>query len=401
MSLWRNRNFLIFLTIQALSVAGDSFSAIAVPLLVLQETGSVVQMGLLTGTSAVASLLAGTFAGVIADRFDRRRLLILCDVVRAVLFAAVPVVWFFSPQIWLLYVIMPLAAAIGMLFQVTYVTVVPALVDDREQLTQANSRLYAVYALGGIGGPALAGLTSQLYGPAVALGIDALTFAVSAVGLLLVRLRPAEPVAAADRGGFFDGARFLFRQPVLRALTILLTCYIFLTSGLDDIVIYYLKHDLRQNDDAVGLVLACGAVGSILGASALTRLRRRFGFGGTWIGAVSFSGLVIAAVGVGPGVIGLAAIMMGYFLGQAVAGICSQTLRQEITPSHLLGRVTSAFWTIHFALGPAGAALLTLAVAGFGVPAVMLAAGAGIVLIAVAGSLTPVRRPRPEEGAAG
>lgn len=398
MSLWRNRNYTIFLAIQALSVAGDSFSLIAIPLLVLHETGSVVQMGVLTGAAGVASLLTGTFAGVIADRLDRKRLLIVCDLARAVLYGMVPLVWILSPQIWLLYVVVPLGAAVGMIFQVTYVTVVPSLVE-KEQLTQANGRLYAVYSAAGVGGPALAGLASQLYGPAVALGIDAVSFVISAVGLYFVRIRPTVQANAVDRGGFLDGARFLWRHPVLRTLTILLTFYIFLTTGLDDISIYYLKHDLGQNDDAVGVVLACAALGSVAGAAVVASVRKRLGFGATWIAAIALSGVAIACVGLAPGAVGVAAAMTGFLFSGAIGGICSQSLRQEVTPSHLLGRVTSAFWTIHYALGPVGAAVLTLAVAGYGVPAVAAAAGSGILLIALAATLTPVRRPHPESTA--
>ncbi len=70
--LWRDRNFSIFWAAQTLSVAGDSFAYIAVPLLVLRATGSVAQMGLLTGAGGAASVGAGVFAGVLADRLDRR-----------------------------------------------------------------------------------------------------------------------------------------------------------------------------------------------------------------------------------------------------------------------------------------------------------------------------------------
>src|SRR5687767_9822376 len=123
MTLFRNRDFNIFLSVQALSVAGDSFSTLAIPLLILHATGSVVQMGVLTGLSGAASLVAGVFAGYLADRLDRRRLPIGCDLTRAALYGAIPIVWISGPQIWLLYVIVPLGAALGMLFQVTYVTV--------------------------------------------------------------------------------------------------------------------------------------------------------------------------------------------------------------------------------------------------------------------------------------
>ena len=394
MNLFRNRNFNIFLSVQALSVAGDSFSTLAIPLLILHATGSVVQMGVLTGLSGVASLVAGVFAGYLADRLDRRSLLIGCDLARAALYGAIPILWISGPQIWLLYVIVPLGAALGMLFQVTYVTVVPSLVEP-DQITQANGRLYAIYAAGSIGGPALVGVISKAYGPVVAIGIDAATFVVSALGILLIRLRPA--AAPEDRGGLLEGARFLWRQPVLRSLTILLTFFIFLTAGVDDIVIYHLKHDLAQNDDAIGLVLACAAVGTILGAPLIARIRKAIGFGHTWVTATTLSGLAMGCIGLATGVPSIAVLMALFVFGTAVAGICSQSFRQEVTPSHLLGRVTAAFWTIHYALGPAGAALLTLGASQLGVATVAVIAGAGCVLVSLSGLLTPIRRPLPSD----
>jgi hypothetical protein len=85
-----------------------------------------------------------------------------------------------------------------------------------------------------------------------------------------------------------------------------------------------------------------------------------------------------------------------YTFAVGLAGICSMSLRQQVTPDHLLGRVTSAFWTIHSALGPIGAALLTAAVARYGTTVILLAAGLALVVLTLAGALTPIRQSRPE-----
>lgn len=92
----------------------------------------------------------------------------------------------------------------------------------------------------------------------------------------------------------------------------------------------------------------------------------------------------------------LAAVFM---FGMTLGGVTSMTLRQEVTPGHLLGRVTSAFWTVHNASGPVGAAVLTALADGHGVPAVSLVGGAFCLLILGAGLLTPLRTAR--DGAAG
>lgn len=411
---------MVFWGSQTLSVAGDSFALIAVPLLVLHVTGSVAQMGLLTGLASAASVAAGVFAGILADRLDRRRLLIWCDLARMALYGIVPVAWAFGPKIWLLYVVLPAAEAIGMVFQVTYVTVVRNLVEP-SRITEANGRLGATSAAAGIGGPLLAGVVAGWAGPTAAIAVNAASFGISALGVLLIRFgrrpSPSAPEASgAGEGGedgerqearghwreLLAGARFLWRQPVLRALTVLLSFFIFLTLGLTDVLIYHLKHDLGRSDGAVGAVLAVAALGTVAGSLLVGPVRRRLGFGASWIGAIAVAGLAIVGLGASGGVVG-AGVAAAVYLGcVSVAGIASMSLRQQVTPDHLLGRVTSAFWTIHFSLGPAGAAVLTWGAQRHGVAVVCLLAGAACLLIALAAFFTPIRQPNPElSGAAG
>ncbi|MGC5012049.1 MFS transporter [Streptosporangium sp. DT93] len=408
--LWRDRNFGVFWVSQTLSVAGDTFAYIAVPLLVLHVTGSVAQMGLLTGVAGAASVFAGVFAGVLVDRFDRRTLLICCDLARLALYGLIPLAWTFGPQIWLLYVVLPLGEAVGMVFQVTYVTAVRNLVGG-DRVTEANGRLYATAAAAGLGGPLLAGVVSGQFGPTAAIGVNAASFALSAAGLFFVRFRKIEAteatgateVPAPERQRPWQelsaGARFLWRQPVLRSLTILLSFFIFFTLGMTDVLIYHLKHDLGRSDGTVGTVLAIAATGTIAGALLVAPVRRRLGFGVTWIGSISVSALALACVGLSGRVPVIAALMAVYLCGVSVAGICSMSLRQQVTPDRLLGRVTSAFWTIHFSLGPVGAAALTWGAGEYGVTVTCLVAGTACLLIAMTALLTPIRRPTPEDAA--
>ena len=164
-ALWRDRRFCVFLTSQTLSVAGDSFALIAVPLLILRATGSVAQMGLLTGAAGAAAVVAGIFAGILVDRLDRWILMAACDLARMLLYGLIPLVWSIHPQVWLLYVILPLCAALGMIFQVGYVTVVPVL-SGPARITEANGLLYGASSTAAIAGPLLAGLLSAALGPA-------------------------------------------------------------------------------------------------------------------------------------------------------------------------------------------------------------------------------------------
>ena len=399
-ALWRDRNFGIFWAAQTLSAAGDSFAYIAVPLLVLRATGSVAQMGLLTGVAGAASVAAGIGAGVLVDRLDRRLLLIWCDLARMVLYGLIPLAWAFGPRVWLLYAVLPACEAIGMVFQVTYVTAVRNLVDP-DRITEANGLLFASAAAVGVAGPLLAGLVAGLLGPAAAIAFDAASFAVSAAGALAIRLRAEDgPGAGPPRERpwreFLAGARFLWRHPVLRSLTVVLSCYIFLTFGLTNVLIYDLRHDLAQSYAVVGVVLAVAAAGTVAGSLVAARLRRKVGFGAAWIVPVALSGVAIACLGVSRAIPVIAVLAAAYLACESVGGICSMSLRQEVTPDHLLGRVTSAFWTIHGAPGPLGAVLLGWAAGRYGVGPVFIAAGTGCLLLAAAALFTPIRLAAPE-----
>ena len=394
----RGRDFALFWAAETLSTFGSSFSLVAVPLLVLEATGSVAQMGLLTGTAAVASLVAGAFAGGVADRVDRKRLLILANVAQALLLGVVPLAWSVGPAASLLFLVVPLATAFAMLFRVAYVTVIPQLVDP-DRITRANGRISASGAAAGLVGPVLAGLVSGQFGPATAIGVDAVTFAIAAVGLALVRLRArtdAPPARVAVWRDLQVGGAFLWRQPVLRSLTILLTVMIFFWQGLVDLVIFHLKQDLAQPDKTIGTVLAIGSVGTLAGALIVAWLRRAIGFGGSWSLSTTLAGLAVIGIAVATDVSTIAALTLAAFAMTAVGGICSMSLRQEITPPDLLGRVTSAFWTIHYALGPIGAAALTALAAHAGAAAIIALCGVAFVVLGLTALFTPARAARPE-----
>src|SRR6478609_1769845 len=116
-NLWRNRNFNIFWAGQTFSNLGDSFALIALPLLVLQATGSVAQMGLVTGTFGLSSLFTNLISGVVVDRVDRRLLMVWCDLGRLVVNGLIPLIWWLAgPQIWLIYLVTAVSASLGSFF---------------------------------------------------------------------------------------------------------------------------------------------------------------------------------------------------------------------------------------------------------------------------------------------
>ena len=390
----RNRDFLTFWAGQGLSGLGDAFATIAVPLLVLRATGSLHRMGQLSAAVACAHVAAGLFSGALVDRVDRRRLMIACDLGRALVFAAVPLAWWLrGPSYPLLVGASVVGALLGNTFQVAAITAVARLVP-RAQLIAANGMTHGAYAVAFFVGPMLAGAVCERVGPTAAVGVDAASFLVSALSVAAVR----KPFSAGDetaRGpalaGFVAGLRFLWESPVLRATMLLLASSSLALAGRDNLFIFHLKRDLGWSDGRVGAVYALASLGALTGAAAAPRLRARWGFAACWLTAGLALGLATAGVGhaaVLPAAGALAAVIAG---SDAIRGVNTMTLRQELTPDHLLGRVTAAFWAMLTVPAALGADVNARLAERFGVAPVLTAAGGAVVGLMAIGARSSLR----------
>lgn len=381
----RNRRFVVFCCSETVSAVGDAISLVALPLLVLDTTGSVAKMGLLTAAGTAGYIVASAFSGPIVDRFDRGPLMIAAAVLQAVAYLVVPVVWLIAPQVWVLFAVMPAGAVLGITFQIGYVTVLPVLVAD-DQLISANGALQSWLAAGGIGGSAAAGLLCSFLSPAAAIGVDAVTFLASALGVLVIRLPRSEGLRESLHWtDYLAGLRFLWNTPVLRAMIVLLSVQTFITLGVTDLMIFHLRHDLHQPSPEVGYVLTAASLGSLVAGLCVGWLRRRAGFAFSWIGSSVLAGAALCALGETRSAV-LAGVLAAVFVGSTtIGGTCSMSLRQQITPADLLGRVTAAFWATHYALAPIGAAVLTAAAGQYSTAAVCLVGGIVVAVSALAG----------------
>lgn len=391
-----NRDFLTFWVGQCLSGLGDAFATLAIPLLVLRATGSLHRMGQLTAAVAVAHVAAGLVSGALVDRVDRRRLMIACDLGRTAVFATVPLVWWLrGPSYPLLVGASVVGALLGNTFQVAAITAVARLVP-RAQLIRANGMMHGAYAAAFFVGPMLAGVVCERVGPAAAIGVDAGSFLVSALSVAAVR-RPFSAEATGPRGtalgDFVAGLRFLWAHPVLRATLLLLAASSLVLAGRDNLFIYHLKRDLRRDDGDVGTVYALASLGALAGAVVAPRLRARWGFAACWLGAgvaLGAATMLLGRAAALPALCGLAAVMAG---AESLRGINTMTLRQELTPDHLLGRVTAAFWAMLTVPAALGADLNARLAERYGVAPVLTAAGAALLGIMAVGSRSTLRAP--------
>ena len=352
----QNRDFKVLLSSQGVSALGDAVSFTALPLVVLALTGSGLAMGVVATLQTLPDLALAMIAGALADRNDRKRMMFLADAGRAILTAMIPISAILAGPT--MAVILIVAAPMSMLrsfFRAGYISSVPALVG-RSQVGRANSFFEAIYSVGFIVGPAIAGVLATTIGPGPTLAIDAASFAVSALGLLFVRRDLRAPIDG-HRGPLLadirEGIDFILAQPTLRVVILFWGTVSVVSAPLVTALAVYVTRDLRLPASALGAILAAYGVGTVSGALVTARSGHRrpapILLGGT---VVTGAMLIVMA--------GTASIP--FFLTSAVvAGVAQSivlltyiTLRTNLSPDELLGRIGSTARTISLGLQPFG-----------------------------------------------
>lgn len=400
-TLWRNRAFLVFWGGQTVSLLGTGAAFVVLPVLIFQATGSVLQMGLVTALNGVGSLLAGILAGILADHFDRRRMMLFFDTWSALLYGAIPLCWWLlGPQPLLLSLIAAPLGFAGIAAAVAGSASIPRLVEP-EQLAAANAAVQASNALAFVLGPIVAGPLIGLIQSQNVLGVNAASYLVSVGSLAMIRLRPATDEAEERMSALSDllaGVRFLWQQSVLRWVAIFRLGAFFVLSGVLDLLTFHLKKELGQPNLSVGLLWGLGGLGAIVGGLLAPFLRQRLGFGVTFLGGLALQGFCLLAIGPVTSLAPLVTLGMGITLGDILLQVEATTLQQMLTPDRLLGRVTSTVQTGVWIGGALGAALSTwlAATVGSTVPVFYLL---GILMtgLAVLGLFTPARLYAPEK----
>ncbi|MFF9564499.1 MFS transporter [Leifsonia sp. NPDC014704] len=362
-SLFASRDFRLLLIGQTTSQLGAQVSGVALPLLaVVSLDATPFEVGMLGAASTVAFALLGLPAGAWVDRMRRRPLLVASDLVRAVLLATIPLAAVFGLlTMGQLLVVSLLAGVARVFFDVGYRSYLPAVIG-RERVLAGNSSLEFVRASGQVAGPALGGVLVSLIGAATVVLVQAGTFAVSALCLLGIRAREEEPTAPEHRRRMrteiAEGLGFVFRSRVLRstALASALSNFSFAIASAVNIV--FLSRTLGLSPALIGIVIAVGSVTVMIGAAFTTRLSRAVGSVRiVWLSLAVTAPLSLLGAFAQPGwwtlliVLGIAA---GEF-GQIVYAITQVSVRQQICPDRVLGRVNATMQVVVMGLFPVGA----------------------------------------------
>ncbi|WP_433869247.1 MFS transporter [Saccharopolyspora sp. CA-218241] len=366
-----------------LSLLGNGIASVALPLIVLQTTGSALGMSALATATAVPSVVVGLLSGVIIDRINRRTASVVSDVISAVAIAALPlvdVVWGLD-LVW--FIVLGILGAFGDVPGMTAREVLAPMVArhtglDLERVVGVRQTLTSV-AL--VIGPAAAGVLLAAVDAMTVLWITAATSALAAVltRLLPRRLGEVDAGVAVRRPlgrELLDGLLVVGRSPFLLATTVLVLGLAVALGGLQGLVMPVYFDDIAR-PELLGLVLTALAAGMLVGATIYGGVGARWpARAWLWAGfAATTVGFVLMASLYSPAVVFAGAAVLG--IGNASVGAVTGVLQVQHTPARLLGRVLSVKTALLTVAAPAGIALAGV-LAEFGSP---LLAGTGVTAV--------------------
>ncbi|MDQ2806622.1 MAG: MFS transporter [Chloroflexota bacterium] len=373
-TLWRDRSFLLYWLGRSISLFGTQITVVVLPILVFQRTRSALLTSLLGVLEVLPYLVFGLLAGALADRLDRKRLMIGSDLINAALLASIPLANALGvlslPHI---YAVALLSACAFVWFDVANFGALPALVG-RARLVAANSLIGSSTITVETVGAALAGVLAATVGAAFALTGDAVSYLLSAVALLLVRRSfnnvRSHDLPAAGAGGLRPalrriladiraGLHFLWQHRLVRALTLLGFGVSFTSGAISSLIVVYAVRalGLAATDARIGLIFTAGSVGAILASALLPRLHRLLPPGWISLGGMAAMLLFSVVLALVPGFSAALVIYALWIAFTTLVQINGTVLRQRVIPEQLLSRTNAAARMIAWGGAPVGALL--------------------------------------------
>ena len=380
------------LSSSAVSNLGDGIGKVAFPLLAANLARDPVLIASLSATQFLPWLVFGVVAGTLVDRVDRRKAMIIANLVRAVVVGVMGVlVYFDTVSIPLVYAAALLIGTAETVAESAANVLIPAVVDQG-RLEEANSKLQACEIVGQtfLGGP-IGSATFAIFA-AFPFLLNSAGFALAAVLLLglagTYRAKsPAEPTRL--RTDIADGISWLRASPILVRLVVIAGLVSLITELAQAQLVLYALQDMRLSDATFGFFAFVGGIGGLAGAGLAPRLikrssRRTVLLGGIVFCAVGFGGMGVSVV---PAV---SATLFGVFAAAVVSvNVVLATIRHTLVPSDILGRVLGVWRTVVWGAVPVGALLGGLMTAALGTAGrTFLVSGLLLVAIAAVAGVT-------------
>lgn len=359
MSLLRNRDYMLLWGGQVVSTLGSAASQVVYPLLILAMTDSPAAAGISAALGQIPYLIFSLPAGALIDRWDRKRVMILCDLGRALAVSTIPMAMLLDVlALWQIYVAAFIEGSLFVFFNIAEVAALPRVVEAG-QLPEAAAQNEAAFGAANIIGPSFGTLLYQAVGRAAPFVADAASYLVSVVSLLLIRARfqTSKPSAVMNlRAEIAEGLRWLWRQPLIRFMAFLTGGINFVNGGTALILIVMAK-ELGAEPVDIGLIFSIGGIGGILGSLAGGQIQKRFSFGQVIIATMWIYAALFPLYAVVPGYLLLGVVAALIYLVAPIYNVVQFSYRLAVIPDALQGRVNSTFRLLAFGFIPIGAAL--------------------------------------------
>ncbi len=409
-----DRDFRRYTAARVVSLSGSIVTAVAMPVLVYRLTGSPALTALTTTLEALPYIVVGLLAGALADRLDRKRVMVLADLLNVAVVGSVPLAW------WLGVLTVPhvLVAAFAAQLLFTFFDganfgALPVLVG-RSRVGEANAVIWGFGGVLDLLMPATAGALLAVLHPADLLVLDALSYVVSAllvrsIGRALSRTRSrAEPLR--PRGLWQDvgeGVRFLWGHQGVRFTTLVSTLQSVAGGGFVALIVPWADRVLGIGTAGwrFGVLFSVWGVGGIIASVLTPRLLRRFGSARLTLLAVPVSAVAGVTVAAGTHWVVAAVVLVLWGIGYQLVIINAINYRQVVTPEHLLSRVNTAARMVSWGFGwVAGATVAGALTQVLDIRTSMMLLTCSGVAAAVVGWCSPLRRTAPDvlgDGASG
>jgi len=366
--LWYNRNYLLLWSGQAISAIGSSISELAFPLLVLAVTDSPAQAGFVAALNALPRPFLSLLAGALVDRWNRKHIMIFCDSGRALALASIPIAFTLGHLSAVqLYITALLEGILVVFFGIAQTASLSQVVTE-EQLPTAVAQEEVMEGTTALFGPTLSGAlftVSQIL-PFLA---DALSYTISILTLFLIRT-PFQEQRTSKRGKLhieiIEGFTWMWRQPFIRAMTLLMGSSALILPGSVLIVIVFAQQQ-HAPPFIIGLIFAAGGIGAILGSLLAPLIHKRLSVGQSILSVRWAFVLLWTLYALAPFPLVLGAIEFGFGVADPIEDVAYFSYRLMLIPDALKGRVISACRLFPGTTRPIGLVLTGILIQRFGV----------------------------------
>jgi predicted MFS family arabinose efflux permease len=383
--LWRNRDFLLLWSGQSISALGDGISSLALPLLILALTGSPTIAGLVSGVGSLIYFILTLPAGALADRWDRKRVMIICNALLGLNMASIPVALLIGHlTITQLFINSLVSGACTIFLYVAEKASLPRVVT-KQQLPKAMAQYEASESAITLVSPSLGGILYSI-ARAVPFVADAVSYLLLTITLFFIKQEFQQERTTARQkitSEIREGIVWLWRHPLLRSMTLLMAGYFFVLAFGDELPLIVVAQSHGATPAIIGLIFATGGIGGLLGAFCAPWIQRHFRVGRI-ITVIHWGfALLWPLYALAPDVLllGVLEIVVGFI--DQIHDVTWISYRIGLIPDALQGRVTSTYRLISRSLRPVGLALSGILIQHISAPRTFLVAAACLVVLAV------------------